>query len=42
MVMALSQSKLDHLTKTVVFNHEIITYRVAARLFKCSVQDAKR
>ncbi|CAD6567927.1 MAG: hypothetical protein CYPHOPRED_002168 [Cyphobasidiales sp. Tagirdzhanova-0007] len=39
--VALSQSKLELLTKTVVFNHEIMTYRVAARLFKCCVQDAK-
>lgn len=39
--LQLSKTKLELLTKTVIFEREILTYRVAARLFRCSVQDAK-
>lgn len=37
----LSASKLELLTQQVVYEHTIVTYRVAARMFKVSARDAK-
>jgi hypothetical protein len=38
----LTPSKLELLTQQVVYEHSIITYRVAARMFKMGARDAKR
>lgn len=40
--MALTENKLELLTQQVIFDHRIVTYRVAARIFKISAWDAKK